>query len=133
MFKTEIIGNLTADPVAKTIGKNQAAEFCVASRTTRKNAEGEYITNFVNVTMFGPQADFIVANAKKGNKVYVDGHFAVVPYTTKDGKPAQSLNLTANSFELMSPLGPKAAAGAPKRQQASAMPNYDAQSPDQIF
>ena len=128
MIDVNLIGFLAADPTSRKVGNSTAADFRLGCRSTRKDKSGEYITNFFSCTAFGQPAEFVMANAKKGTKVFVNGAFADVDYDKKDGTKGHALTVTASKVDIA--YVPKDHAGNQKRTpQATAMPDYDAESP----
>ena len=102
MYKTFASGNLTADARTFDYSGKSATQFTIGSKTSTKNDKGEYISNFISVAVFGPQANSC-ARLKKGDKVTVIGDTCVQPYTTRDGKQGYNINVRADSVDFMSP------------------------------
>lgn len=86
MFKTQIIGNLTKDPVTRTTNEgNQVVGFTVAVRVRKDKATGDDITVFFNCSAWNKTGDNIAKYCKKGSKVYVEGAMESEIYHKKDG------------------------------------------------
>lgn len=100
MVNTTIIGNLVADPRIGEYNGRQMASANVAVHTPFKDASGNYITNFYEVSVWGPQRDTL-ARMKKGNKLAATGSVCVKPFNKKDGTTGINITLNANSIESL--------------------------------
>lgn len=100
MVNTTIIGNLTADPRIGEYSGRQMASANVAVHTPFKDASGNYITNFYEVSVWGPQRD-VLARMKKGNKLAATGKVCVKPFAKKDGTTGINISMTADSIESL--------------------------------
>lgn len=97
-----IVGNLTRDPEIRDVGGQNVCHFSVAARTPEKDAEGNYITNYFDCSIWGKRAESFVARAQKGSLVHVAGTPAVVPYQANDGSTKYSIRVRADSVEVES-------------------------------
>lgn len=100
MVNTTIIGNLVADPRIGEYNGRQMASANVAVHTPFKDTSGNYITNFYEVSVWGPQRDTL-ARMKKGNKLAATGSVCVKPFNKKDGTTGINITLNANSIESL--------------------------------
>lgn len=100
MVNTTIIGNLVADPRIGEYNGRQMASANVAVHTPFKDASGNYITNFYEVSVWGPQRDTL-ARMKKGNKLAATGSVCVKPFNKKDGTTGFNITMNANSIESL--------------------------------
>ena len=100
MVNTTIIGNLVADPRIGEFNGRQMASANVAVHTPFKDSSGNYITNFYEVAVWGPQRD-ILARMKKGNKLAATGKVCVKPFAKKDGTTGINISMTADSIESL--------------------------------
>ena len=83
-----IAGNLTKDPeVRYTVNKKAFARFGVAINNSFKNANGELQENteYINVVVWGPQAENCGKYLKKGSPVLVEGRIQTSSFEAKDG------------------------------------------------
>jgi len=83
-----IAGNLTRDPeVRQTINKRSIARFSVAVNYRYKDSSGEYKdgVDYVNIVVWGPQAENCGKYLKKGSPVFVEGRIQTTSYDAKDG------------------------------------------------
>lgn len=105
MNKIFLLGNLTHDPELNTTasGKN-ICRLSLAVKSDYKNAEGEYATDFLDITTWNELAERCFKYLKKGSKVLVEGKVTVSSYEAQDGSKRKSVNLIANSVEFLSPV-----------------------------
>lgn len=83
-----IAGNLTRDPeVRYTVNKRAFARFGVAVNNNFRNANGEIqeSTEYINVVVWGPQAENCGKYLKKGRAVLVEGRIQTSSFEAKDG------------------------------------------------
>lgn len=83
-----IAGNLTKDPeVRYTVNKKAFARFTVAVNNNFKNANGEVqeSTDYINVVVWGNQAENCGKYLKKGRPVLVEGRIQTSSFEAKDG------------------------------------------------
>jgi single-strand DNA-binding protein len=100
-----IAGNLGADPEVRfTTSGKKVTTFKVASRS-RRGKNGEEMTIWWRVTVWGEQFDKMISFLKKGSAVmvYGDVHKPEI-FTDREGKPQVSLEITAAHLEF-SPFG----------------------------
>lgn len=84
MNKVFLVGNLTADPVAKTTSTGKAlVNFTVACND---NIQAKDHTNFFSCVAWNNQANFISSYVKKGDTVVIDGKLNRRSYVNKEGK-----------------------------------------------
>ena len=102
MNKLMIIGNLTKDPDLRTTQSGlDVCSFTVAVNRRKKGSEQE--TDFFRVTAWRELALNCGKYLAKGRKVAVVGEVSVSTYTSKDGKPGASLEVTAQDVEFLTP------------------------------
>lgn len=110
-----VIGNLTKEPELKTSQSGTSIARCgIAVRRDRKEANGEYGTDFFDLVAWGGQADFLVKNLRKGNKCCVSGSVHARNWTDRDGATRISVEIHANHIESLTPK--------PVDQQLTALP-----------
>lgn len=104
MNRTDIIGNLTADPETRTVntekGTSTVCNFTVAVNRAFRDRK---FTDYFRVSTWGTQADICMKYLLKGKKVRVTGIVSVNAYIGNDGKPHGSLELSASEIEFLSP------------------------------
>ena len=102
MVNVTITGNISSDPRIGEYNGRQMANANVAVHTPFKDANGNYITNFYDITVWGPQRD-ILARMKKGNKIAATGSVCVKTYNKKDGTLGLNITMNATSIESLTP------------------------------
>lgn len=124
MNQLVIIGNLTRDPEGRYLpdGTTPVCTFTVAVNRKRKREEAD----FFRVSTFGKLAELCGASLAKGNKVAVSGAVSARAYLAKDGKPAVSMELNADSVDF---LTPRDAAAQMARKTAEFVPVDDEEDP----
>lgn len=102
MIKTFLIGNLTADARTNEINGNTVTNFQVGVRTNGRDANNEYVTNFVRVSAWGKLGQ-TCSRLTKGQKVAVTGDQTVRIYAKNDGTSGIDIDIRADSVEFLSP------------------------------
>ena len=133
-----LVGNLGRDPELRYTPAGKAvASFSMATNDKRKNKESgelEDQTTWFRVTLWDRQAELAAQHLVKGRQVYIEGRLRVEEYTDRDGKPRQSLEVTATDMQFIGgPTGDKAAAaaaGAGSTATATATAPAKADAPD---
>jgi single-strand DNA-binding protein len=93
--KLTFVGNLGQDPELRHLEDGTAVT--TLSVAVNKKRNGQKSTTWFRVSSFGSTADNACKYLSKGSKVLVEGsNLRVNVYTTKDGKPAASLELNAD-------------------------------------
>ena len=101
MNKVIITGNLCKEiELKKSQSGKSFVKNSVAVKRTMKNQDGEYETDFFNITVFGVQAEFLEKYAGKGSKVLVEGTLQFSKYQNKDGLEVNTHDLMVSSIEL---------------------------------
>ena len=102
MNKVIITGNLCKEiELKKSQSGKSFVKNSVAVKRTNKNQNGEYETDFFNITVFGLQAEFLEKYAGKGSKVLVDGSLQFSTYKNKDGLDVNTHDLMVSSIEVL--------------------------------
>ena len=103
MNKVELVGRLTAKPELRYTSSNMAyARFSIAINRSYANAQGERGTDFINVVVWGKQAENVANYLDKGRLVAVEGSIQTGSYTDKDGNKRTSFDVRANNVEFLS-------------------------------
>lgn len=110
-----IVGNLGADPSMRFTPAGQAVtSFSVATSRQYTSGNGEKVkeTIWFRVSAWGKQAEVCNEYLKKGSKVLIEGRLTPDKttgnpriWTTSDGKPAASFDVTASTVRFLSPRG----------------------------
>ncbi len=102
-----LVGRLTRDPeLRKTSTGMSVASFTLACDDSRKGPNGEKVTIFMNVSVFGNSADTVVKFTRKGSLVGVVGRLTQRKYTRRtDNVEVTTTEITANQVEFLEPKG----------------------------
>ena len=123
MNKVMLIGNLTKDPVLRTVstanGDVSVCSFTIAANR-RRNRNGEEQADFFNITAWRGLGEVAAKYLAKGKKVAVSGPVSVRTYTANDGSVRGCMEIDAEDLEFLSP-----------RSDDAAAPAYTAPVPDQ--
>ncbi len=106
--KVQLIGNITRDPEVKYTPKgNAVTDLGLAINrfyTTETGEKREEVT-FVDVTLWGRQAEVAGEYCKKGRSVYVEGRLQLDSWEDKStGQKRNKLRVVGDTMQL---LGPK--------------------------
>src|SRR5260221_7011949 len=119
--KVLIIGNLTRDPEIKYTPKGTAVgDIGLAVNRTWTDGSGEKKeeTPFVDVTLWGRQAEVAEQYLKKGRPVFIEGRLQLDTWDDKQTNQKRSrLRVVADNLQL---LGPRADSPAPAKPAAPA-------------
>ena len=93
-------GNLGQDMALKTSASGTTyLNNSLAVRSARKGQQGEYITDWFNVTAFGKTAEVMAGTLSKGRKIMINGHIQVNNTTNDQGEKRTYYNVIVNTFE----------------------------------
>ena len=100
MVEAKIIGNLTNDPVLKTVMINdvptKVVNFSVAANETGKKE-----TTYFRVHAWRGQAENCAAFLKKGRKVYISGPVRLNSYKDSSGAIRYAMELRGDTIEFL--------------------------------
>lgn len=99
-----IIGNVGKDPDVRNVGDRKVAQFSVAT------AAGKDATDWHNVVVWSPFADFVEQHVRKGMQVQVCGRISYRSYKGNDGATRYITEIVSNQPVLL--LGSKGENGA---------------------
>ena len=118
-----LVGNLTRDVEIKYLQSGTAVtEIGLAVNDRRKNAQtGEWIEEpvFVDVTLWGRQAEIASEYLAKGSNVLIEGRLKYDQWE-KDGQKRSKLRVVGEHMQM---LGSKGGGGAPRNAQSG--PHFD--------
>lgn len=102
-----LMGRLTKD--AETRYTQGSEPMAISNYTLAvdrpKNKNGETVTDFINCTAFGKNAEFAEKYLKKGTKILVRGSLNIDSYTNKDGNKAYSTKVIVEHHEFCESKG----------------------------
>lgn len=96
-------GNLTRDPEVRMAGETKVANFSIAVNTYRTKQKQD--TAYVDIVVWGGQAEFVEKYFIKGKRVWVTGKLEMDKWVDRDGKERTKLQVTAR--EVNFGYGPK--------------------------
>lgn len=102
MNNISVIGRLVADPEQREYNGRNVTNFVLASDSSARNSDGNFITNFYRVSAWGNASDTIYKYSKKGDLLGVCGSFSTREYSSKDGSKHISLDINLTSFTFCS-------------------------------
>ncbi len=105
MNSVALTGRLTRDPeVRYTQSQTAVASFTLAvDRPFSKDRENS--ADFIRITSFGKQAEFVEKYLNKGRLVGVTGRIQTGSYQDKDGKTVYTTDVIADRIEFLGPKG----------------------------
>ncbi len=102
-----LVGNLTRDPELRYIPSGTAVtEVGLAVNDRRKGANGEWVdeTTFVDVTLWGRQAEIASEYLNKGSSVLIEGRLKLDTWE-KDGKKNSKLRVVGERMQMLGSRG----------------------------
>ena len=94
------MGRLTRDPeIRYTQNAKAVRQFTLAVQRSTKNAEGQYEADFVNIVVWGKQAEFCADHLGKGRRAIVEGRIQIRSYEDKSGGTRWITEVIANHVE----------------------------------
>ncbi len=102
-----LVGNLTRDPELRYIPSGTAVtEVGLAVNDRRKGANGEWVdeTTFVDVTLWGRQAEIASEYLNKGSSVLIEGRLKLDTWE-KDGKKNSKLRVIGERMQMLGSRG----------------------------
>ena len=86
MNKVILSGNLCQEiELKQTASGKSVLTNCIAVQREYKNDKGEYESDFINLVIWGAQAEYLSKYAHKGDRVELVGRWTVRKYTANDG------------------------------------------------
>ncbi len=122
MNKIFLIGNLTGDPDYSVSASGvPVCRFTVAvnRRFNSGSSDGERTADFFRVVTFRKTAENCGSFLAKGRKVGVTGSIQINDYTDKEGNRRQSVDVTADEVEFLTPKGEAGESSAPSAPKPS--------------
>jgi len=125
--KVMLLGNCTRDPEVKYTPKGSAVTdlgLAVNRFYTTDNGEKREETTFVDVTMWGRQAEIAGEYLKKGRPVFIEGRLQLDTWDDKQtGQKRSKLRVVCENFQLLGSRDSGAeggSGGAPSRSSSGA-------------
>lgn len=105
--KVMLIGNVTRDPEIKYTPKGSAVTdlgIAVNRVFTPEGGEKREETTFVDVTLWGRQAEIAGEYCKKGRSIYIEGRLQLDSWEDKaTGQKRSKLRVVGENFQLLGP------------------------------
>ena len=103
MNKVILVGRLTRDPEVRTLPTgNTVASFYLSINRKFKNKDGNVDADFINVSVFGRQAENVGKYVSKGSLIGCDGRIQTRSYDAQDGSKRYVTEVIADNVEFMS-------------------------------
>lgn len=101
--KVLLMGNLTRDPELRFTSSGSAlAKFGLAvSRKYKAGEEWKEEVCFVDITVWGKQAENCAEYLSKGRPVFIDGRLQFSSWETDDGQKRSKLEVVANMVQFL--------------------------------
>lgn len=106
--QTIIVGNVGRDPELKYLPSGSPVcnfSVAVSRRYNTGNGEQREETTWYRVAVWNKQAEIANQYVRKGTQIMVVGRVSVRAYMGSDGQPQASLELNADSFQLLGSRG----------------------------
>jgi single-strand DNA-binding protein len=103
-----LLGNLTRDPELRYLTSGTAvSDVGLAVNDRRKNANGEWVeeTTFVDVTVWGRQAETASEYLSKGSPVLVEGRLKLDSWESNDGQKRSKLKVVCERIQFLGGRG----------------------------
>lgn len=101
-----LIGRLTKDPELRYTPNGKAvAGFTLAVDRPFKNKQGERETDFINIVVWGSQAENCANYLSKGKLAAVDGRLQIRTFDGQDGQRRWVTEVVADNVRFLSPKG----------------------------
>ena len=100
MNQIVLIGHLTADPTTRATSNGvTVCSFTIGVTRSRKDQNGERVSDFFRINTWRQTADFCGKYLTKGSRVAVTGEVNLNSYKGKDGQTRYSLDVQADHVE----------------------------------
>jgi len=97
-----LIGRLTRDPELRSTQSGKKVTYInVAVSRPFKNANGDYDTDFINVTLYQFQAENASVYCHKGDLVAIKGRIQTGSYTDKEGNKKYTMDIIADRITFL--------------------------------
>lgn len=101
MNRVELIGRLCTDPEVRTLSSgHMMARFRLAVKRDRKDSNGEYQSDFLQIVAFN-SAENIQKYLHKGSQCAVEGKIQTGSYTNNDGQKVYTTDIIADRVEFL--------------------------------
>ena len=103
MNNVVLVGRLTKDPDLKFVGEknNALTNFSLAVDRGYKDLHGENKVDFINIEIWGKQAEIFCTYMEKGRMIGIEGKIIVDSYKNETGENRYITKVRANSFKFL--------------------------------
>lgn len=103
MNNVVLVGRLTKDPELRYVGEknNALTNFSLAVDRGYKNLQGESKVDFINIEIWGKQAEIFCTYMEKGKMVGIEGKIITDKYKNENGENRYITRVRANSFRFL--------------------------------
>ena len=103
MNNVVLVGRLTKDPELKFVGEknNALTNFSLAVNRGYKDLYGENKVDFINIEIWGKQAEVFCTYMEKGRMIGIEGKIIVDNYKNENGENRYITRVRANSFRFL--------------------------------
>ncbi|AWW27359.1 single-stranded DNA-binding protein [Acetobacterium carbinolicum] len=120
MNKVILLGRLTRDPEMKNTTTGKAVtRFSLAVDRRFKNKDGQKEADFINIVVWGKQAEFAAQYLTKGSQISLSGRLEARSYEAQDGQRRYITEVVADEINFVS-SGQKSSNAGAGFQQTSA-------------
>lgn len=103
MITVNVVGNLGKEnTIRQTQNGNNFCHNSIAVRTDQKDQNGEYKTDWYNISIWGNRGDTFAQCTQKGSKVFISGTLSQRFYQKDDGSQGISMDIRVQDFEFIS-------------------------------
>ena len=93
------MGRLTADPIRRVTASGiPVTSFSIACDRDFKNADGEKVTDFIDIVAWRNTAEFVSKYFSKGRMAVVEGRLQIRQWTDKEGNNRRSAEVVADNI-----------------------------------
>ncbi len=120
--KIILVGHLGRDPVLRYTPQGTAVcDFSLATSERRSGGgEGQEITTWFRVSVWGKQAELANQYLAKGKQVFIEGRLRQSEYTDKEGMKRMTLEVSATDIQFLGTRGEEGGGTAPTARPAAA-------------
>jgi single-strand DNA-binding protein len=141
MNKVIIAGRLTRDPEVRTIPSGTSVAdlgLALNERFKGKSGEWEERTTFVDVVVWGKQAETAGKYLQKGRTIIVEGALQMDEWTGKEGEKRRKMRIKSFGFQFLDSMKnredtPTAGGEHTNKKKAAAPPSADTDDGDLPF
>ena len=103
MNNVVLVGRLTKDPELRYVGEknNALTNFSLAVDRGYKHLQGESKVDFINIEIWGKQAEIFCTYMVKGKMVGIEGKIISDKYKNEHGENRYITRVRANSFKFL--------------------------------